>query len=92
MALADPCCPHDVHDLSNYDCHVAGSCSYARVGRVPAEVDDPCQPLCHVILLLLDSHDLRCSLGLRQLLYKQSVEMCHVTAVFWRDVQDDFNS
>ena len=60
----------DGHNLPDDDCYVHCTGRHADSGGILAEIYDTCQPLCHVILILLDSDDFRGSLGLLELLDK----------------------
>ena len=88
MALARPYRPHALHYLSDHDGHVAGARGHACPGRLPAALNHTRQPLRHVILLLLHSHDICGCMGVCQLQHEPSAEVCHVTAVLRRHVQD----
>ena len=92
MEVAYPCRCDGVYDLLDDDGHVACSRGHARVGGFPVEVYHPSQPVRHVFLLLLHPDDIRCRVGLRELLDKQSVENRNDASVLRCNVQDDLYS
>ena len=89
MALAHTHFLIHVHHLLDNDCHVACSSGHARARGIHAEIDHSCQPLCHVLLLLLNPDDFCRGMGFRKLFDKYSAEDSHDSLVQWGYVQND---